>query len=131
MRKGGRTFAPKGTQNFTIKMPKKMRQAALFSLLSDKAKHEAIFALEKYEVAQPKTKTFAALIKKLPVERNLLLITAEPNEALEKSSRNLPQIKTILVNYLNPQDILKYRKICFLKSAVEKMETIWKVEKVI
>ncbi|QQR83424.1 50S ribosomal protein L4 [Candidatus Peregrinibacteria bacterium] len=121
-RGGGIVFGPTNERNYTKQMPKKARRAALFSGLSQKAADNAVFALDKYEVAQPKTKVFADLLKKLPVERSLLIVTAESNEMLEKSANNMPNVKVIAVEYLNLHDLLKYEKVMFLETALKKAE---------
>ena len=124
-RSGGASFGPRNVRNFSKDMPKKMRRAALFSCLSAKAGDNGIFALDKFESKEPKTKEFASLMAKLPVERSLLIVMDEKNPMLEKSTSNLANVKTILVNYLNPYDLLKYEKVMFLESALKKAEELF------
>ena len=113
-RGGGVAFGPKSERNYIKNMTKKARRIALFSCLSAKAGDNAIFALDKFEIKEPKTKEFAQMLSKLPVERSLLIVLSEKDANLEKSASNLPNVKTILVNYLNPHDLLKYEKVMFL-----------------
>jgi large subunit ribosomal protein L4 len=124
---GGVVFGPRNTRNYSKDMPKRQRRKALFSALSVKAKNKEIIALEKYE-GKVKTKPFAEMIKKLPVERNALVVMPERNEALQKSANNLPNVKTIMVNYLNIADLQKYRKVIFLKDALDKMQEVFTVK---
>lgn len=121
---GGVVFGPTGIENYSVQMPKKQRRAALFSLLSSKAQDQALFALESY-TGEISTKSFGELIKKLPVERNVLFVLAERNEVIEKSARNIPTVKTVLASYLNVADLLKFRKICFVKGAEKKLEEVF------
>ncbi len=121
-RGGGIVFGPRNTRNFTKMMPKKQRRKALFSALSSKASDKQILVVEKYDAKETKTKEFAAMIDKLPVERNALFVIPEKNEVIQKSSRNLPKVKTVLANYLNIQDVLKYQSLVFLKSSLPKLE---------
>ena len=65
------------------------------------------------------------MLSKLPVERSLLIVLSEKDVNLEKSASNLPNVKTILVNYLNPHDLLKYEKVMFLESAIKKAEELF------
>ncbi len=123
-RGGGTVFGPTKERNYEVDMPKKQRRKALLSALSAKAKNEQIIALESYE-GEVKTKAFAELLKKLPVERNVLVVIPEKNEVIQKSTSNLANAKTILVNYLNIADLQKYRKVLFLKDALPKMEEIF------
>jgi large subunit ribosomal protein L4 len=122
---GGVVFGPRNTRNFTVDMPKKQRRKALLSALSVKAKDNEIFALEGYDAKEAKTKLFAQMIAKLPVERNVLVVLPEKNEIIQKSSANIPNVKTILVNYLNIADLQKYRKVMFLTEALKKMEEVF------
>jgi len=122
---GGVSFGPRKERNYTVMMPKKQRRAALFSALSLKAKNNEIFALENYESKDAKTKLFAAMISKLPVEKDVLIVIPEKNEMVQKSSKNIPYVKTILVNYLNIADLQKYNKVMFLKEALSEIEKVF------
>lgn len=124
-RGGGVAFGPTKEQNYKKLMPKKARRAALFSGLSQKAADKQIFALDKFDIKTPKTKEFITLFKKLPVERSLLVVISEKDLNFEKSVSNLPNVKTILVNYLNLHDLLKYEKVMFMESALKKAEELF------
>lgn len=119
---GGVTFGPRNTRNFKKDMPKKQRRKALFVTLSEKARENKILALDKYETDKPKTKEFVAMIKKLPIEKDVLVVIAEKSDMLQKSARNLKIVKTISAGYLNIKDLIKYDKVLFLKSALDKLE---------
>jgi len=107
-----------------VRAPKKERQKALLCALSGKFAGGSIAALESYAVSgeRPKTKDFAAMLNKLPFERTVLFVSAEANQELATSSRNIPRVKHITVQYLNIDDILKYQQVVFLKDAVEKLK---------
>lgn len=124
-RGGGTTFGPRNTRNFSKAMPKKQRRKALFCALSSKANENGILILEKYDSDKIKAKDFAELIKKLPIERNVLVVIPSKNEVIQKSSRNLTNTKTILANYLNIRDILKYEKVLILKDALDTVEEVF------
>ncbi|MBU1934642.1 50S ribosomal protein L4 [Patescibacteria group bacterium] len=124
-RGGGVAFGPRNDRNYSKNMTKKARRGALFSVLSQKAGDNEIFALNKFEVKTPKTKDFTAMMSKLPVERSLLVVAGEKDVNLEKTAGNLPNVKVILVNYLNPHDLLKYEKVMFLESALKKAEELF------
>lgn len=125
MRGGGVAFGPKSWQNFTIMMPKKMRNKALFQILSAKAKDGKIVALDKFETDAPKTKDFAALIAKMPIERDVLIVGNRDEKALRLSSKNLGNAKTILSGYLNPVDLLKYDLVLFTETALKDLESTY------
>lgn len=121
-RGGAVIFGPLSDRNFSKDMPKKQRRVALFSALSVKAKENSIIGLEEYDSKDLKTKTFAEMVKKLPIERNALFILAEKDEAIMRSSKNIPEIKTILAPYVNIRDLQKYRTIVILKNAVDTLK---------
>lgn len=120
-RGGGIVFGPSNERNFSKMMPKKQRRKAIFSALSSRAKANQILVLDEYK-GDVKTKTFAEMVGKLPIERNVLLVISEKSEAIQKSARNLPNVKVIFANYLNVKDILHHQSILFIKDALDKVE---------
>jgi large subunit ribosomal protein L4 len=124
VRGGGKSFGPRNEANFRKEMPKKMRRAALFSCLSLRAKEGAIIGLENYP-EDPKTKNLVTLLKKLPLQlgRRIVVVTAGRHEKLELAARNVPNLKTVFAQYLNPEDLLLARTIVFLADAVKTAET--------
>ena len=65
------------------------------------------------------------MVGKLPAGRSLLIVLEEKNEVLEKSANNLPDVKTILVDYLNPHDLLTYDNIMFMEPSLKKAEELF------
>lgn len=124
-RGGGVAFGPRNVQNFHLSASKNERRKALFCALSAKFKDSRIAALEDYITEKPKTKTFAAMLKKLPFEKDILLVLPQKNELVTKSSRNISRVKTLLVNYLNIADLLKYHDVVFFKDALPKLSEIF------
>ncbi len=124
-RGGGVAFGPTNERNYTRSINKKALRVALFSCLSQKAGENQIFALDEYKVKQPKTKEFISLMAKLPVKRSMLVVMPEKDEMFEKSVRNIPNVKIILVNYLNPYDVLLYENVMFLEPALKKAEELF------
>ena len=137
LRGGGRAFGPRNTRNFTKDMPKKMRRKALLSCLSHAAKEGRILALESYD-DDHKTKTFVNLLSTLPVNpgRKIVFVIPERTdstgptssrklEALEHGANNVPGVKMLPVNYLNPEDILGAHHIVFLVDALKRAEEVF------
>lgn len=122
---GGVAFGPRKNANFEKLMPKKMRRLALFSALSQKARENAVMVLEGFATEKPSAKTFAALMKKLPIKQDVLVVTGLKNETLEKSARNVANVKTISVGYMNIKDFMKYSEVLILKDALEQMEKVF------
>ncbi|PJC36576.1 50S ribosomal protein L4 [Candidatus Peregrinibacteria bacterium CG_4_9_14_0_2_um_filter_53_11] len=122
---GGVAFGPRSTRNYTVSASKKERRLALFSALSAKAAQNRIAALESFDADEMKTKVFAEMLKKLPFERKVLFILPQKSEGIMRTSRNIPHVKTLLVNYLNLDDLLKYDDVVFLKEALPKLEEVF------
>lgn len=121
---GGVAHGPRNNRNYTKQMPKKQRRLALFSALSVKLAEDKVMAIDKYE-GEMKTKAFAEMIQKLPIEKDVLVVLPEKNAVIEKSGNNIPTVKTLLVNYLNIADLQKYDSVVFLESALKKAEEIF------
>ena len=66
------------------------------------------------------------MVKVLPFEKSVLFVVPGKDEKVTRSSRTIPRIKILLVNYLNINDILKYRDVVFFKEALPKLEEIFK-----
>jgi len=128
-RGGAIIFGPRNNRNFSKMMPKRQRRLALFSALSEKARNNEIIGLEGYKTDKPKTKDFAAMIKKLPVERNVLIVLPEKDMLIQKSSRNLSTVKTITAGYLNIRDLQSYKNLLIFKDAVAKIKETFLTKK--
>lgn len=124
MKGGGVAFGPRNTRNSSQRMPKLQRRKALFCALSDKARDGSILALDKFE-GQAKTKVFASLLKKLPIKKDVLVVIPEKIKEVGLSTRNLQNVKTILANYINIQDLQKYDTVLFFKKALDKLEEVF------
>ncbi len=122
---GGVVFGPRNNRNYKTMMPKKQRRLAIFSALSLKLTEGKIIALDKYESKDMKTKNLVSVLHTLPIEKDILILIPERNDVMQKSSSNLPFVKTMLVNYLNISDLQKYDKIMFMEEALNKMESIF------
>jgi large subunit ribosomal protein L4 len=124
-RGGGIAFGPRNVRNFVVHAPKKERRNALFGVLSDKFREAHVSALENFASDKAKTKDFAQMLKKLPFKKSVLFVLPAKNEMFVRSSKNIPKIKSIMVNYLNVVDLLKYNDIVFLKDSLPKIEEIF------
>jgi large subunit ribosomal protein L4 len=120
LRGGGVVFGPK-PKDFSKKVLKKVRKLALKMALSTKAQAEALMVVDKLEMDEIKTKSFANIIKGLGVEK-ALIVTGQKDEMLELSSRNIPGVKILQTQGLNVYDILKYPKLVILQPAIEAIE---------
>jgi large subunit ribosomal protein L4 len=114
---GGVAFGPQ-PRSYYQDMPKKMRRAALRSALSQKAADQQIVVVDKLDIASSKTKDFAAAMQALGVTKGLVLLPGR-REAVEKSAKNLPYVKTLHASYLNIRDIFKYDQLVMPLDALE------------
>jgi large subunit ribosomal protein L4 len=125
-KKWGVAFGPLNTQNFTLSMNKKERRKALFCVLSSKLRENRLIILDDIKFQEIKTKKMLEVINNLSIEKTVLLALSEKNELIEKSSANLPNVKSILVDYLNIADLLKYKNLILLKASLEKINILTK-----
>ena len=123
-RGGGVVFGPK-PRSYRQAMPKKMRQLALRCVLSGKVRDEEIIVLEQLDFEQPKTKEMAKILTALGVSSSALIVTAEAEENVVKSARNLLKIKTTPANLLNVVDILNHRRLLMTVASVRNAEKLW------
>ena len=120
---GGVAHGPK-PRKYTKKMPHKMRRAALRSALSAKAMENQIVVLDTLEMEAPKTREMVAVLGNLDLSRRVLILLPERNEQVEKSARNLPQVKTLRASYLNIRDLLGYDHVLVPLGALQVIESI-------
>jgi len=121
-RGGGNAHTPM-PRDFAVRMPRKMRHAALRSALSVKAAQSEILVLDEITMAGPKTKDMAAALARLVGDASALIILAGPDDAVEKSVRNLPTAKTLRAAYLNIRDLLGYDRVLMPMGTVDALGT--------
>jgi len=120
---GGIAHGPK-PRKYVKKMPRKMRRAALRSALSAKVMEDQIIVLDALEMEMPKTKEMVAVLENLRLDRGVLILLPERNEPLERSARNLPQVKALRASYLNVRDLLGYDHVLMPLGALQVIENI-------
>lgn len=108
-------------QDWSYKVPKKVRRAALASALSAKRGEDKLTVIDGFGLTEIKTKAMAALLKGLGIVNGLIVI-AERDATVEKSTRNIPFVKVLPVEGLNVYDILRYDRLVITKDAVAKIE---------
>lgn len=123
-RGGGVAFGPGKDRNFTLRMNKKERRAALFSLLSAKAGENGIKIVESFATDAMKTKKMLDLVTKMNVSSGVFAVCPEDTGAFV-GGRNIATVKFIGVNYLNPMDLLKYKELVFTKASIEKLYSMY------
>ncbi|MDR2541353.1 MAG: 50S ribosomal protein L4 [Candidatus Peribacteria bacterium] len=117
-RHGGIAFGPRGVENYSKTMTKKARKLALNGIITLKAQENALAGLALTSLA-PKTKDALAILSALELSgKKTLLVMKEKNEGIEKSFRNIQKVKYLLLDYLNPKDLLNAEKVVFLEDAL-------------
>ncbi|MDQ6982117.1 MAG: 50S ribosomal protein L4 [Mariprofundus sp.] len=121
LRHGGIPHGPKGDSSFTSRINKKERQRAVRLVLSDAVREGRLIVLDKFEMAEPKTKDFVTVANALSASSGLYVLTEE-NKAVELSGRNIPNTKVVLNGQLNLHDLLKYDRLVITDAAVANIE---------
>jgi large subunit ribosomal protein L4 len=119
-RGGGTIFGPH-PRDYSFHPPKKVRSAALRSVLSAKYREQKLLVLDRFELPEAKTKSLMAALKILGVS-NALIITDGPDQILEKSALNIPGVQVTRCEGLNVHDLLRHDHVVFLRSSLERLE---------
>lgn len=119
-RGGGVAFGPT-LRNYSLKVSKKVKKAALFMALSDKVNNDRLVVIDDFTLPDYKTNAFVGVMKKFDV-RKALIVLDDTNENVEKASRNVPWVKVMRYQGLNVYDILNHDHLFLARPAIEKIE---------
>ena len=122
---GGGVHTPR-PRDYSQKMPRKMRRAALRSALSVKAADQEILILDDIAITEPKTREMVQVKNNLAGDSSVLLIIPEKNETFDqihKAANNIPDIKLLNANYMNIRDLIGYEKVIIPLAALEVIES--------
>ena len=122
---GGIALGPK-PRSYRFALPKKVRRLALKSAFSSKVAAEEMLVLDSLTMEAPKTKTIVNMLNALGADKKVLLVLPEKNDTVVLSVRNIPGVKTALVNTLNVYDVLNADKFIVVKDAVAQLEEVYK-----
>ncbi|MEL7159331.1 MAG: 50S ribosomal protein L4 [Bacteroidota bacterium] len=120
-RSGGRIFGPR-PRTYGIKLNKKVKQAARASAFSAKASAGSVKVIEDLQFDAPKTKEFVKVINALGVDGKVLLITAENDQNLYRSGRNLPHSSIVSAGEVNTYDVMKATTVIVSEGAIDKLK---------
>lgn len=128
---GGVTFGPTTEKNYKKRIPKKIKRAALFQILSAKAKEDLILVLDSLKIEKTKTKEMAKVFNNLFLKKGSgLLILPKMQKEIILSARNIKKSQTVQAKDLNILDLLKYKFVLMPKDSVEVIkETFFKKQK--
>jgi large subunit ribosomal protein L4 len=122
-RGGGVAHGPQ-PRSYHKKMPRKMRRAAYRSALSVKAQDNQIVVVDALDMEAPKTRQVNEWVRSLGLDGSVLIMLPEKNENVERSARNLPDVKTLRASYLNIRDLLGYDYLLMPQGSIEVIEDI-------
>jgi len=122
---GGIALGPK-PRSYRFALPKKVRRLAMKSAFSTKVAAGEMMILKELKLDEIKTKTMVNLFAALKADKKVLLVLPEKDEKVILSARNIPGVKTALVNTLNVYDILNCDKFIVVKDAVAQLEEVYK-----
>ena len=120
---GGVVFAPT-PRDYSFKLNKKEKQAALKSVLTDKVQNDALVVVDELKLDKIATKEFAKVMKNLNVEKGLVVL-ADNDQNVVLSARNMADVNTEVVNAINVYDILSAGKLVLTKDALSKIEEVY------
>ena len=121
---GGIVFAPK-PRSYSYTLNKKVKRLALKSALSAKAASDDIIVIDEIKMDEPKTKAFAGFLKAIGAERKPLVVTAEADELVVRSARNIPGCLVAFASVINVYDIVNANKFVVDKAALTKIEEVF------
>ena len=121
---GGVVFTPV-PRDYSFKLNKKEKRAALKSVLSDKVQTNNLIVVDELKFDEIKTKKFAAVLNNLNVTKKALVVLNDNDANVVLSARNIPTVKTSLTNTINVYDILNANTLVVTKDAVKTIEEVY------
>ena len=120
---GGVVFAPV-PRDYSMKMNKKEKRAALKSALTSRVQENKIVVVDELKMDEIKTKKFAKVMSNLKVDKALVVL-ADNDKNVVASAKNIPSIKTASTETINVYDILKYNTLVLTKDAVKNIQEVY------
>ena len=120
---GGVVFAPV-PRDYSFKLNKKEKRAALKSALSSRVQEEKLIVIEDLKMDEVKTKKFAEMLKKLNLDKALFVLN-DKDDNVVRSARNIPNVKTAQTNTINVFDVLKYNTVVLTKESAKTIEEVY------
>jgi large subunit ribosomal protein L4 len=120
---GGVAHGPKGELAYKKrKLNKSEKKQSIASLISDKIKNKNLIVFSDFGSEIKKTKEMSLIIKKFEINNSIIILDKSSKEKIEKSIRNIPNVKVTDVNHFSAFDIVKFKKIVFTESSVKELE---------
>ena len=120
---GGIAHGPKGELAYKKrKLNKNEKKLSVASLITEKNNNKNLLILNDFSSEIKKTKEMSSIINKLEISNSLLILDRNSKEKIEKSARNIPNVKVTDVNHFSAYDIIKFKKVVFTESSVKELE---------
>ena len=120
---GGVAHGPKGELSYKKrKLNKSEKKLGIASLMSEKLKNNNLIILSDFNIEINKTKEIHNILKKLEIFDSLIILDKSSKEKIEKSIRNIPNIKVTDINHFSAFDVVKFKKVVFTESSVKELE---------
>ncbi len=120
---GGVAHGPKGELAYKKrKLNKNEKKMSIASLITEKNNNKNLLILNDFNSEIKKTKEMSLIINKLEISNSLLILDKNSKEKIEKSARNIPNVKVTDVNHFSAYDIIKFKKVVFTESSVKELE---------
>ena len=121
---GGIVFAPV-PRDYSFKINKKEKQAAIRSALTDRVQQNKVIVLDELTMSDYKTKEFVKMMDSLKVSGKTLFVMAEKDDHVVRSAGNIPAVKTTLTSQINVYDLMNAQTVVLTKDAVAKLEEVY------
>ena len=120
---GGIAHGPKGELSYKKrKLNKSEKKTSITSIISEKLKNKNLLVFSDFNNEIKKTKEMNIIVKKFELSNSLIILDKSSKEKIEKSARNIPNVKVTDVNHFSSYDIIKFKKIVFTESSVKELE---------
>ncbi len=120
---GGVAHGPKGESSYKKrKLNKSEKKQSIASLISDKIKNNNLLVFSNFNSEIKKTKEMNTILKKFEISNSIIILDKESKNKVEKSIRNIPNVKVTDVNHFSAFDMVKFKKVVFTESSVKELE---------
>tara|TARA_B100000575_G_scaffold40252_1_gene27845 strand:+ start:107 stop:730 length:624 start_codon:yes stop_codon:yes gene_type:complete len=120
---GGIAHGPKGELAYKKrKLNKSEKKQSVASLITEKAKNKNILVFNDFSAVIKKTKEMSVIINKFEINNSIIILDKKSKDNIEKSIRNIPNVKVTDINHFSAYDLIKFKKVVFTESSIKELE---------
>tara|TARA_X000000368_G_scaffold380894_1_gene337008 strand:+ start:45 stop:668 length:624 start_codon:yes stop_codon:yes gene_type:complete len=120
---GGVAHGPKGELSYKKrKLNKSEKKQSIAAIISEKIKNKNLIVFSDFNTEIKKTKEMNSIFKKFEIKNSIIILDKTSKEKIEKSVRNIPNIKVTDINHFSAFDLVKFKKVVFTESSVKELE---------